>query len=398
MIHDNPHVVGLTVVDSHIFNKLPLTTLAQHMDNAGLSNIYNNSNVYLIELFFFINDLDRAFKLISNENLEKLQKGIIPLLVYFPHEGVGFNSFNNWFLKLHQLLGQYNLHNTKKFLVYGRNLDPEIYNLFLLDHNLNISFLKVFDIDFFETLFYTVIKKLDIPAAIFSNHKTVDFLSFNGRMRIHRLLLVSELTRRNLMNNIVSFLGYTDDIQNSYTVLINGINQFYPEIDKKIIEHLNQYVDNHKSIMVDGSEVNDINRFITDNKFYARSYFSLVTETGIDHSIRITEKIYKPIFHHHPFTVMGTQHILKHLRDLGYETFPEMFDESYDNEPNNIKRMLMVIDEVEKFCNLSKEEKDYKYSLVAKKLKHNHNLFYLRNQNDKRFVNLFNYIKLNGSA
>lgn len=398
MIHDNPHVVGLNVVDHHIFNKLPLTTLAQHMDNAGLSNVYNNSKIYVIELFFFITDLDRAFKLISSDNLEKLQKGELPLLVYFPHEGIGFNSLNNWFLRLHQLLDEYKLHDTKKFLVYGRNLDNEIYDKFLLDHNLNVSFFKIIDIDFFETLFYTVIKKLDIQSAILHNHKSVDFLSFNGRMRIHRLLLVSELTRRNLMNNTVSFLGYTDDIQNSYNVLINGIDKFYPEIDNEIVEHLNQYIPNHKSIVIDESDVNDINRFTTLNKFYERSYFSLVTETGIDHSIRLTEKVYKPIFHHHPFVVMGTQNTLKHLRELGYETFPEMFDESYDNEPNNIKRMVMVIDEVEKFCNLTKEEKDYKYSLVAKKLKHNHNLFYLRNQNDRRFVKLLNYIKLNGST
>lgn len=398
MIHDNPHVEGLTIQNSYSFNKLPITSLAQHMRSVGLYKLYNTSYIYLIEVFFFLNDLETAFKLISPSNLEKLQKCELPLLVYFPHEGIGFKSANNWFLKLHHLMDEYKLHNTKKYLVFGRNMGSDVYHDFLKEHNLNISFEKIFDIEFFESLYYNVIKMLNLKFARLTYDKSVDFLSLNGRMRIHRELLISELSRRKLLSNRVSFLGYTEDILSTHNILMSGIEQFYPDIDQSIIDHLNSFVKDYKSIVIDQSELDDLNRFSTDNKHYEESYFSVVTETSIDHSIRLTEKVYKPMVNHHPFIVLGTQHTLSHLRELGYETFPEMFDESYDNEPNNIKRMLMAIDEIEKFCNLSKEEKDYKYSLVARKLKHNHNHFYIRNRDGSRFIKLFRYIKFNGST
>jgi hypothetical protein len=49
--------------------------------------------------------------------------------------------------------------------------------------------------------------------------------------------------------------------------------------------------------------------------------------------------------------------MLSLLKEKGFETFPELFDESYDDEENPIKRISMIVDEVEKFTNLTFEEK-----------------------------------------
>jgi hypothetical protein len=74
--------------------------------------------------------------------------------------------------------------------------------------------------------------------------------------------------------------------------------------------------------------------------------------------LRITEKTFKPIANYQPFIVLGNEGTLKYLKSLGYESFTEMFDESYDQEENITKRFLMVLDEIEKFCNLSVNEKN----------------------------------------
>ena len=47
----------------------------------------------------------------------------------------------------------------------------------------------------------------------------------------------------------------------------------------------------------------------------------------------------------HPMILLGCAYTLKHLRSRGFETFPEMFDESYDDIENNNVRLLAAVDE-----------------------------------------------------
>jgi hypothetical protein len=71
--------------------------------------------------------------------------------------------------------------------------------------------------------------------------------------------------------------------------------------------------------------------------------FTLVVETYIDetavsgfsltHNDRhfLCEKSYKPLACKHPFIMASTQGNLAYLRSQGFESFPELFDESYDD-------------------------------------------------------------------
>ena len=73
------------------------------------------------------------------------------------------------------------------------------------------------------------------------------------------------------------------------------------------------------------------------NSYYQDSYFSVVPETS--NGIYVSEKTVKALYHGHPFTIfypavgMNVKKIgmLQKLKDWGFETFPELFDESYDN-------------------------------------------------------------------
>mgnify|MGYP007000401821 len=81
-------------------------------------------------------------------------------------------------------------------------------------------------------------------------------------------------------------------------------------------------------------------------KPYNESVFNLVSETS-DTETFFTEKIWKPIVAGQPFIVHGAKHYLKNLRDMGFMTFGDHLDETYDNENSNQERISQIV----KQCN-----------------------------------------------
>ena len=43
-----------------------------------------------------------------------------------------------------------------------------------------------------------------------------------------------------------------------------------------------------------------------------------------------------------PFVIVGTQGSLRYLRSYGFKTFGDLWDESYDDEPDNSKRIAKI--------------------------------------------------------
>lgn len=79
--------------------------------------------------------------------------------------------------------------------------------------------------------------------------------------------------------------------------------------------------------------------------FYQQSLISIVTETNFEsNDIFNTEKIFKPMVHRHPFILVGPYKTLQHLKDMGYKTFSEFWDESYDDIENPNERLLKIVE------------------------------------------------------
>ena len=70
----------------------------------------------------------------------------------------------------------------------------------------------------------------------------------------------------------------------------------------------------------------------------------------------ITEKAYKAIACSRPFITFATPYFLEDLRNLGYNTFSPYIDESYDTEVDNVKRLNLIVAEVQRICNLSEDD------------------------------------------
>lgn len=83
------------------------------------------------------------------------------------------------------------------------------------------------------------------------------------------------------------------------------------------------------------------------------TYFSDCDSSGYnlvkDFRHFISEKTFKPLAAGHPFLLASTQGNLSHVRDLGFETFAELWDESYDTIPDPEKRACAIRDIIEDF-------------------------------------------------
>ncbi len=105
---------------------------------------------------------------------------------------------------------------------------------------------------------------------------------------------------------------------------------------------------------------------------YERSWFSVITETEMgERPSRITEKSLKPLLDFHPVLIFGNPGALGMIRRMGFETFPEIFDESYDEEPDPRRRFEMVYAQVVRLCTLPQEALARNEAAVADKLEHN---------------------------
>lgn len=105
-------------------------------------------------------------------------------------------------------------------------------------------------------------------------------------------------------------------------------------------------------------------------------YFELVLET-LPHfpdnapNLFITEKSWKPFFSGNPQLIFGNPNTLKQLRNAGFETFPEIFDESYDSEILPEKRVSIIQDNIKEAI----KSPQSLYNKVIPKIIHNREHF-----------------------
>ena len=108
----------------------------------------------------------------------------------------------------------------------------------------------------------------------------------------------------------------------------------------------------------------------------AESLLYLVTETvatGRRH--HLTEKTFKPIAMGMPFIIVGTQGSLKYLRSYGFKTFSDLWDESYDDEPDDSKRIEKIAKVLELLDGLGEYRQDI-FDSAQEIVEHNWNHFY----------------------
>lgn len=127
---------------------------------------------------------------------------------------------------------------------------------------------------------------------------------------------------------------------------------------EQIIERINNKIPLVASKSESGGFDHNLSNEIIPQDIYVRSAFSFISTTFPYNSeiVFFHGSTFEPIMNFHPFILNSNYNFLSHLKDTGYVTFDDIFDESYDLIGDVIKRRISAVDSVEKIVSLSKEE------------------------------------------
>lgn len=183
------------------------------------------------------------------------------------------------------------------------------------------------------------------------------YINLTRVARNHRCLLLEELAQQDLFSrgyNTISNLGF------EYTDYLKRTPK--SKLDKQTFNIL------------------DVADLKTENPNYyvpfkpcQKSFVYIATETLIDNQrMFFSEKVYKPIAIGMPFMTLGNPGTLQVLKNLGYKTFDNYFNEDYDKDIDIKERIKIIVDNL----NLYKDKPDSELEKIRNQTKETciHNL------------------------
>ena len=365
---------------------IPIKMLSELTDD----EINNDINLYCIDTSHDETILDYIIRTdltnVLSQKSKKLfsEKENFKLMVLDNKEGSYYfdSNFFESFQRFHKELGL--ISDTQIVFVTNTCNVQDMYNEFLAKTN-SQSFMRVkgvqfliYDpgqtiVDYFhqtnDTSNSIVDKNMEysVPTEfeIIDLKRNKYYLSLNRNSgRLHRPKLLLQFIKNNIFDKGIISLLHSDEFDRFAE---EPGNEEYRDLIKFKYPFVADYEDPYL--------VSDMHNFFTKKEMWMDTYFSVVSETSADDSwCFITEKTVRPMIYFHPFIVWGNPGTLQVLRELGFETFPEFFDERYDNIKNSDIRMKMILNNVKRLCELPIEEIHSLYQSVIPKLIHNRNL------------------------
>lgn len=184
------------------------------------------------------------------------------------------------------------------------------------------------------------------------------FLSWNRRFRQHRIAIVAGLEKLNLLDRSYVSMGITDPENEGVTVQTT----FNPYLTQRIdvTDDTISSLVNKLPLVLDGETETIQMCQDFDNScrsFYQNSLVSLITETNFDaREVTLTEKSFKPSKEKHPFIIIGAPGALQGMRDMGFKTFSDFWDESYDLLTEPSQRMIAILDVINQIGSWNNEQ------------------------------------------
>lgn len=230
----------------------------------------------------------------------------------------------------------------------------------------------------------------------FSSNFTKKFMCLNWRYAFHRHYIAAYVSR---LSSHVSWY-YKSDIENiHYTAWTNVfhwesthnsifqkflqglliLNQKVPmNIDLEVTSAVNIASPNNRLMNPADKTINEIKKptGITSIEYFYRDIFcDIVNETRFAQpTANYSEKTYQPMFYKRPFLLVAPPYTLKYLKEQGFKTFSDFWDESYDSTENHEKRLFKIFEVIDYIDAKSIEELQIIYNSMIPILEHNYNL------------------------
>ena len=250
-------------------------------------------------------------------------------------------------LKLDELARQHKL-----FIIGGGDMEPDYIHI-RYDHFLSVI------LDYDEN-----IAAMSCTPEIFSKiKKPYKFFFLNGRARPHRKYLYERFRETGLLDQALwTMLDSNPSFSRNFKLVKNNINLLETTSEIRRLDSFYEFK-SYKTTAVD--IVPNQRLFIKHQMFndewgeiyidpapYIDTYFSLVTETVYEYPYSFrTEKTAKVLAAGHPFIIAAGVGFYRDLRNLGFKTFNNIIDESFDLIENHQDRMDRIYNIVQDLCN-----------------------------------------------
>lgn len=228
-------------------------------------------------------------------------------------------------------------------------------------------------------------KKMDF---IINYPKIKKFLCLNRRPSEHRVILFTELMKNTEIskNSIISlgskklfgFEKYNYDFINIYNNLVSSDFKYDKESGLNFLLSYNS----NEDCIVDANPNFNL-AFNLNETVHLNTFVNVVTETLFNNdTIFLSEKIWKPIYCCQPFIVFGNPGTLKELKKLGFKTFSDYWDESYDDEIDVSKKLEKIIDVINFINQKSYDELFEMTKRMSNDLRYNYQNFISKSENE----------------
>jgi hypothetical protein len=196
-----------------------------------------------------------------------------------------------------------------------------------------------------------------------------------------RRYLLARLMQHNLLkDNLINYKCVVSRIPSDFLIAR------FPEYSHQhIIETCDSIADKIPLPALDDT----IEFYQTPRQFYLDSYVGIITDTFYDTGVFLSEKVFNAMHYYQLFVYLGPAYSLRHLKSLGYMTFGNIIDESYDEIEDNAERLFKFTESVIEFLKKPLSTIQLAYKSCTHMLEHNKNLL-LKQQPDLEFTKLTN--------
>ena len=206
------------------------------------------------------------------------------------------------------------------------------------------------------------------------NNKSRNFLFLNGKDVGHRRYLLAKIFDRGLHDYIWTYIEKDYNIAQWYNPSLGFSQQ-----DLDLVATTNTIVP-----YIPFGNSNQIRSL--PQSLYKNTYCSIIGETTFQHydnqtiPLMLTEKTYSAIANLHMFIIAGPLGSLQLLRDQGFETFSDLWDESYDMCRNEKIRLDKIFETI---TYVRSQNMKSLYEKCKDRLLHNQNLIYTVKTKDR---------------
>lgn len=192
-----------------------------------------------------------------------------------------------------------------------------------------------------------------------------------GGRRDHRVLLMYHMLKNNVSNALISFPKTCPQENTTTEDIAKKYSKDYPDIESTMAAAAFPWNMPGES----GHPMHSCWLSLFEQN--SQCLLQVVTETSyFGRKWHLTEKIFKPICLQMPFVLISNAGSLEYLQSYGFQTFGNFWDESYDQEIDDLFRLEKISKLLTQFDSMSPKELTQLYRACLPVIQHNYEHFY----------------------